>query len=170
LKREGKSICLFKGGIPVELTVQTLLKEISLRETIQNIHCAITEKFPTDEIPFDAWYTNRDKFWENMDRLSRSTAQRLREVLQIPWQKDVPEPILSLLEAQGTTPKNWEDGPDGALAALAIVATAWVAHQAAQKSRDNPNNFARKFFEEVLRPILLAAMEEGIRMGEEEEK
>lgn len=154
----------------MELTVETLLKEISLRDTIQNIHRAITEKFPTDEIPFDAWYTNRDKFWENIDRLSRSTAQRLREVLQIRWQKDVPEPILSLLEAKGTTPKNWEDGPDGALAALAIIAPAWVAHQAAQKSRDDPNNVARKVFDGLLRPMLLAAMEEGIRMAEEEEK
>lgn len=77
---------------------------------------------------------------------------------------------MSLLQAKGTAPKNWEDGPDGALAALAIITTAWVAHQAAQKSRDDPNNLARKVFEEVLRPILLAAMEEGITMAEEEDK
>ena len=111
--------------------------------------------------------TNRRKW---LNRLIKPHPFRLREVLQIQWQKDVSEPTLSLLEAKGTTPNNWEDGPYGALDALAIIVTAWVAHQAAQKSRDNPDNFARKVFEELLRPMVLAAMEEGIRMAEEEEK
>ena len=152
----------------MELNPETRLKEVGLREIVQNIHEAITEKFPAAGIPFDTWYTKREEFWKNMDWLSRSTAQKLRQMFGISWQKDLPEPLFKVLDAKGTAPKNWEDGPDGALTALAIIVSAWVANQAAQKSRGNPNNFARQFFEECLRPLIIAAMEDGIKMAEEQ--
>ena len=109
----------------MELDVEMGLKEIGLRETVQEIHGAITEKFLAGRIPFDAWYAKREEFWAKVDQLSRTMAQKLREIFGITWKKDLPEPLFRVLEAKGTAPNNWEDAPDGALAALAIIISAW---------------------------------------------
>jgi len=144
-----------------------ILRQIALRESVQKIHSAITEQFPTDGMTFDAWYTRRDEVWKNMDRLSQLTADKLRRVLGIQWRKDLPGSLLEVLKTKGTAPENWEDGPDGTLAGLAIITCAWIAHQSAQKTRDNPDDIARKIFEERLKPLIMAAMEDGIKMAED---
>jgi hypothetical protein len=149
----------------MELTTDTM-NQIELTKTVREIHTALTKKFPSDGETFDAWYTNRGDFWKTMDQLSRLTAQKLREIYGIKWNKTVSEPIFSALEAKGTAPKEWEDGPDGSLAALAIIISAWVAHQAAEKSRNNPNDAARRFFDGLLKPLVIAAMDEGTRMAD----
>jgi hypothetical protein len=146
---------------------KTLLETIGVRESVREIHRIITEKHPAGATLFDAWYTNREEFWKNIDRLSRSTAQKLREALRFEWRKDLDQQLVKILEKKGTAPKNWEDGPDGALVGLAIIVSAWVAHQAGEKTANNPENAAKALFEEYFRPLVIAAMEEGLRMAAE---
>ena len=94
----------------------------------------------------------------------------MRERLRLEWPKELPDTLYNLFESKGTAPKEWEDGPDGALVGLVIIVSAWIANQAAEKTRDEPNNDARRLFEEYLRPVIMAAMEQGVKMADERKR
>jgi hypothetical protein len=150
------------------------LRKTKLESSIQQMHQAITEKFPIENIPFDAWYTNRCYVMSRLSEVGHSVAGEIRkEFLEkqvTKWSEDIPEPLRSVLERAGTLPAEWEDTPDGMLAGVAIVAAGWVANQAAAKTRDNPENRTRELFEEHVRPLILASMNLGIKMAEDEKK
>ncbi len=145
---------------------QEYLRNIGLEESVAKLHHAITEKFALNGLEFDAWYTNREHVYQNIEKLAQSTASTLRENSGFNWVKSLPEPLERVLKARNIALKNWEDGPDGTLAGIAILLAAWVANQAAQKSRDNPTDAAKKLFEEWLQPLIIAAMQVGVSMGE----
>ena len=139
---------------------------------IKDTHQAITEKFPIPiDVLFDAWYTNREHVLRKLAEMGREIARVIREDCNIKWQKDIAEEKISeALEKKDTLPENWEDGPDGTLSGVAILVTGWVANQAAAKSRDNPQDYARLLFEKCIRPLIIATMDFGIEMAERERK
>lgn len=148
------------------------LRKTGLESGIQQMHQAITEKFPIENIPFDAWYTNRCHVMSRLSEVGHSVAREIRkEFLEkqgLKWSKDIPDPLRSALERAGTLPAEWEDAPDGMLAGVAILAAGWVANQAAAKTRDNPENRAKELFEKHIRPLILTSMDLGIKMAEDE--
>lgn len=148
------------------MSPEELLQKAGAPQAIERIHQVITEKFPIDSFRFDAWYTNRPFVFSRLGKIGQAMAKTIREEVGIPWRKDVAEPLRSLLEDKNAAPRSWEDGPDGALAGLAIILVGWIANQAAQKSRDNRNDKAIELFEKCLRPLLLASMDLGVKTAE----
>ena len=102
------------------------LRKTGLESCIQQMHQAITEKFPIENIPFDAWYTNRCHVMSRLSEIGHSIAREIRkgflEKQGLKWSKDISGPLRSALERAGTLPAEWEDAPDGMLAGIAIIA------------------------------------------------
>lgn len=146
------------------------LRKTHLEEHIRYTHQAITEQFPINNKAFDAWYTNRQYVSQRLLEIGREIAREIREGCGVQWRKDIPEELVAALEKVGASPKQWEDGPDGALAGVAVLAAGWIANQAAAKSRDNPSDHARNVFERCIRPLIVASMDLGIEIAERERK
>ncbi|MHA2063526.1 MAG: hypothetical protein ACXABY_04000 [Candidatus Thorarchaeota archaeon] len=142
------------------------LREKELPKTIDRVHQAVTQKFPINSDEFDAWYTNRPQVFQSLVELGQSTARRLRQDFEFSWRKDMSEDLFRLLESEDSAPEYWEDSPDGALTGVLIVLGGWVANQAAQKSRENPQDDARVLFDEYIRPLLIGSMDLGVQMAE----
>lgn len=147
-------------------TPEEYLNAIGLPEAVKKIHEILTEKHPVNGSEFDAWYTNREHVLRNLEGLGRLTAKRIREDLGLIWAKQIPEPLRRLLTSKNVAPNFWEDSPEGTLTGVCIIVAAWIANQAAQKSRDNPADSARDLFENSIRPLIAASMDVGIKLGQ----
>lgn len=143
------------------------LRTVNVERHIQNMHEAITKKFPIENTEFDAWYTNKAYVLGKLSNIGRAIARKIREDCGLTWAKDIPAEPRTALQEKGVAPENWEDGPDGTLAGVAILVAGWVANQAAAKSRDNPNDCARQVFERCIRPLIIASMDLGVKMVDE---
>ena len=146
------------------------LSKIDFEDCVRRTHQAITRKFPTGNVEFDAWYTRKDYVSQKLLEIGREIAQRVREDRKLQWEKVIPEQTKEALAKVGTSAEHWEDGPDGTLAGVAILAAGWVANQAAAKSRDNPNDYAWQVFETCVRPLIIDSMEFGCKIAYDEKK
>ena len=58
----------------------------------------------------------------------------------------------------------WDSNP------LIIIVSAWKANQAQKKRGVSPTMTPDRLFEEYLRPVIVAAMEQGVKMADERER
>jgi phage terminase large subunit-like protein len=56
-----------------------LLQRINLHDSVQEWHKAITEKFPIDGIPYDAWYTNRPHVINRFLEVGHAVTREIRD-------------------------------------------------------------------------------------------
>lgn len=136
------------------------VKQIGLEEKIGKVHLTLTEKKSLEGVQFDAWYTDPDFVLRELLKLGKEVAKGLRTG-RYQWSKTIPNALSEVLEKKGNPFREWEDGPDGALAGLAILLSGWIANQSAAKTRDNPNDMALWWFENYVRPAIINAMEYG---------
>jgi hypothetical protein len=118
---------------------------------------------------FDAWYTNRYYVLQKLEEFGRNIAEKVRNEFSYSWSKGMSDQLSELLQMEGTFPKNWEDGPDGCLAGMAIILAGWGANQTTAKTRDNPQDCSKILFEKHIRTLINASMDFGIKMAEREE-
>ncbi|MBI4305915.1 MAG: hypothetical protein HY678_06305 [Chloroflexi bacterium] len=143
-----------------------LLDKIDLEPRLKATHSAITEQRLLDGAKCDAWYTERQRVVDFLLASGREIATTIRTELGITWNKPVPVDAAAALDRAGTYPRNWEDGPDGALAGAAILLAGWVANQSGSKATgDSPQ--AGQLFTDHIRPLIKEAMNLGFRWGQD---
>jgi len=142
------------------------LESHGFNEYIAKINVEITAKHYLDEICFDAWYTNRCEMLQKICELSQLLAKEVRMEYSFTWCKGkLPDGWLEVFEKHKVAPHDWEDSPDGALAIMAVLLAGWAANLSAAKTRDFCENKALYYFETVIRPMINAAMDLGIKFA-----
>jgi hypothetical protein len=147
-----------------------LMRGLQLEERIKEVHKAITENHTSDSISFDAWYTDTDFVLRKLLRLGREVARELRISHSIKWSKPLPNELSEKFKKAGKDSIEWEDGPDGALAGLAILLSGWVANQSAAKTRHCPNDSALLIFDNFTCPAIQYAKQYGKALANKNQK
>jgi hypothetical protein len=148
------------------MEVKNYLIKAKLPAHIIKVHEAITTKQPIDENEFDQWYTNKPKFFLDLENIAKLLAKQIRRDFIKKYTKDLPEHISKLLTNIGTEPRNWEDSPDGTLTGLSILLAGWVASQLTAKAKNNPNQ-DEKYLLKYFQLLINGAIEIGIEIGKE---
>ena len=137
-----------------------LIRGLELEERIKEVHEVIAEQHMLDSISFDAWYTDEDFVLRYLLRLGHEVARDLRNG-RFRWDKILPNELSEKFKKAGKSSVEWEDGPDGTLAGLAILLSGWVANQSAAKTRDDPEDNALQIFDNYTCPAIAYANQYG---------
>jgi hypothetical protein len=148
------------------MTTQKYSDTLGLSDKIDALHTAITKKFPVDGMEFDAWYTKQEYVFDELLRLGRDVAKRIREEGGFNWSKGMDPKLKDALSNIGVQVDNWEDGPDGALTGIAIVLVSWLSNQTTAKTLYDSKDQASPTFKNVV----MKHIKEGIKLGEKKAK